>query len=259
MTPPRAAAPATARVVGADPLPGPWPGRGGSPVTGSATRLRVAALAGLLALAVSGCGSDRGPDQGEAFVGTYAGDPYTGFVEVEVRPAGGRAWRQHGEGSAHFVDEGGGKARLVVFGAIDDENGDAGFAIDGAFTDGRWKSETEGVSLEIDRDGRIGGGGTMHPQRFDFSGTATATDFALDVGIELLEDNPQSLPAGSTFRFAYELSRAEPGKDAEQSAGEDEDGRGGDRKCRRIRYEMRPVANIGDGSMSMIQVPVCLE
>lgn len=202
---------------------------------------------------MAACGSSRGED----FIETYAGEPYTGFVEVRVEPAGGKAWTQHGEGSAQFVGKQGGSTQLVVFGAIDDEDGDAGFTIDGTFEDGRWKSENEGMVLEVARDGRISGGGTIHPQKFEFSGSASETDFDLDVDIELLEGRPGALPAGSRFRFSYALSRA-PRREEAAVADAGDDGNGKKKKCRKIRYEMRPVANIGDGSMSMIQVPVCL-
>lgn len=202
---------------------------------------------------MTACGSSRG----EEFIETYSGEPYTGFVEVRVEPAGGKAWRQHGKGSAHFVGKEGGNAQLVVFGAIDDEDGDAGFAIDGTFEDGHWKSETDEVVLEVARDGRISGGGTIHPQKFGFSGSASETSFNLDVDIELLEGRPGALPAGSRFRFSYELSRA-PRQEEDVVADAESHGKG-KKKCRKIRYEMRPVANIGDGSMSMIQVPVCLQ
>ena len=217
---------------------------------------RSAALSCLVvALAMVACGSKQQPEEAS---GIGAGDPYTGFIEVQVQPAGGRGWKRYGEGSAHFVDNDGGNARLVVFGATDDGDGDAGFAVDGTFGEDGWRSESDGVVLEIARDGRISGGGTIHPQRFGFSGLATPTTFSLDVDLELLEPGSPQLPAGSVFRFSYDLSRPPP-RDDDEPAEAMADGRDADRKCRRIRYEMRPVANIGDGSMSMIQVPVCLE
>lgn len=207
----------------------------------------------LLVLATSACqASDK-----QAFVDKFAGDPYTGFVKVRIDPPGGKAWSQYGEGSARFIDKAGGRAQLVIFGAIDNQKGDAGFAIDGVYDDGGWRSDTNGVRLEVKPGGEIAGGGTVPPQQFRFSGSASDSAFDLVVEIELLEANKNDLPKGTTFQFEYDLSRARADVRADNAkAGA---ARKSGRKCRKIRYEMRPVANIGEGSMSMMQVPVCLK
>ena len=213
----------------------------------------------LVALAVAACDSKGSGRDKPAPI--QPGDPYTGWLEVEVRPAssGGRPWKRYGQGSAQLLDSGDGKARLIVFGAIDDDEGDAGFTLDGEFTAEGWRSAPgKGpVSLEIGRDGRVIGGGTLHPQEFTFSGLLTPTSFTLDVELELLESDSAELPAGSVFNFSYGLSRAMP-----RAVGDSPDATDQDRtrrKCRRIRYEVRPVANIGEGSISMVRVPVCLK
>lgn len=207
----------------------------------------------LLALVATAC---HGGDQ-KAFVDKFAGDPYTGLVKVRINPPGGKAWTQYGKGSARFVEKADGRAQLVVFGAIDNDKGDAGFAIDGTYDASGWKSDVKGVRLEVEPGGEITGGGTVPPQQFQFSGAATDAAFDLMVEIELLEANKNSLPKGTTFQFEYDLSRAK----AEVRADNAKAGtaRKSGKKCRKIRYEMRPVANIGDGSMSMMQVPICLK
>lgn len=206
----------------------------------------------LLALAASACNSSERPD----FIQTYAGEPYTGSVEVRVDLPDGESWRKYGEGSAHFVKQSDGQAQLVLFGAIDDEQGDAGFVVDGEYDENGWKSELGDIVLEIGPDGAISGGGTLHPQKFRLSGTASQSAIELVVAIELLEANPNALPAGTTFDFTYDLSRAVASDEDEDPTA---DKTGDEKECGKIRYEMRPVANIGDGTMSMIRVPICLD
>jgi len=222
-------------------------------------RWSICASSLLAALSLAACDS-KGSGREESAAGILPGDPYTGWLEVEVRPAAPAAkpWRRYGQGSAQLLETGDGKARLVVFGAIDDDDGDAGFALDGEFTAEGWRSDAGPVSLEIDREGRISGGGTLHPQAFSFSGSATPASFSLEVELELLESGSEQVPAGSVFHFSYGLTRATP-RAGEESAQAPDGREKADRKCRRIRYEMRPVANIGDGSMSMLRVPVCLK
>lgn len=215
----------------------------------------------MLSLAIGAC-QGRGDEQPD-FITALSGDPYTGFVKVVVRPPSGRTITRWGEGSAHFVKEPGGRARLVVFGAIDDEQGDAGFTVDGSYDAGGWKATANDIRIEVAPGGAISGGGSQHPQAYRFSGKAAESDFELMVELELLEGSPQGMPKGTTFSFDYDLSRARPDADDDATAGRTasagEKGKKGKKKCRKIRYEMRPVASIGDGSMSMMRVPVCLK
>lgn len=236
-----------------------------------------ALLVVLLSLATGACQGEKRDGAGQApeqprqqdrggsvrddqdFITALAGEPYTGFLKVVIQPPGGKSRTRWGTGSASFASEQEGHARLVVFGAIDDEGGDAGFAVDGRYDADGWKATANEVRIEVAPDGAITGGGNQHPQAFRFSGKAGQSDFELVVELELLEDSVQGMPKGTTFSFDYDLSRAEP--EDEAGVGDKVASNGGKekKKCRKIRYEMRPVASIGDGSMSMLRVPVCLQ
>lgn len=196
----------------------------------------------VLLLASTACGQDEG------FLEIFAGDPYTGYVRVvakgESLPGGAR--RDRGRGSAQFEKLDNGQARLTVFGIIKNDAGDAGFSMEGPYDRSSWRARAGDVSLSIDA-GQVTGGGVTGNQRFTFSGVLTATRFDLQVDLEPLPRAGQDPPAVTIFTFDYRLRRE--GADAADDDGD----------CREIRYEMRPVANIGDGSMSMLNVPVCLD
>lgn len=215
-------------------------------------RFRLTCLLSL-ALVAGGCeGREQAP-----FLQPFVGAPYMGDVTVRITPPGGRSWEQSGRASARIVDEQDGRARLTVFGAIEDEKGDAGFTLDGRQDARGWRSSSDSMTLEIGPDGRISGGGTLAPQRFAFDGRIAPGDFHLVAKVELLARSKGDLPEGTTFEFVYDLSRAAPTPatvDRKPASGDGKDG-----KCSEIRYEMRPIANIGDGTMSMMQVPICLD
>lgn len=238
----------------------------------ASTRITLATAA-LIALACGGCteapasgadaeGGARANDAvaaQDSVDARFRGEPWTGSLRVDVVPPQGERITRWGQGSARFTGEDGqdGHSRLVVFGAVDDEQGDAGFTLAGRPASGGWSSSGGAVALSIAPDGRISGGGDHGAQSFALSGHADATRFNLLVELTLHEDTAAGLPAGTVFHFDYALSRAEA---ATPESGAETAGKRGDTgKCRRIRYEMRPVANIGDGSMSMISVPVCLK
>lgn len=147
------------------------------------------------------------------FIQTFAGEPYMGTLEVRIEPPGRNGWTRYGRGSAHFTDIEDGRAKLVVFGAIDDEQGDAGFAVEGTYGDTGWKSRTDNVVLQLSTTGEIIGEGAIPPQSYRFSGSVSESTFSLDVRIELDEATANGLPPGTTFRFAYDLSRGEPVKE----------------------------------------------
>lgn len=203
------------------------------------------------ASAFAGCGTDSNNDIEQSFMELYGGDPYTGTVQVDiVLPNGSNVSTEFGDGSAHFSDLGGSEARLVVFGAIEDdagETGDAGFWTDGTYYDEMsWKNDSEDVLLEIGTDGVITGAGTISPQEFRFDGAMSETRFELVAKIEALEETDGGFPAGTTFTFRYNF-----GRDVEHEG----DGNG---KCNRIVWQPRYVAGF-DGSGSTIQVPVCFD
>lgn len=218
-------------------------------------RLRLSCLL-TLALAASGC---QGREA--SFVQPFAGDPYTGEVTVRVRSPDGGSLERSGHASARIVETQGGRARLTVFGAIENEAGDAGFTIEGRQDGQGWQGDTGAVSLRIAPDGSITGQGTIAPQAYSFDGRVSPSDFQLLTRVKLLERSQGDLPAGTVFEFDYDLSRATPsGAETTVADAGTEPAKarsGEDGQCSQIRYEMRPVADLGDGTMSMIQVPVC--
>ena len=175
----------------------------------------------------------------------YIGKVFTGRVEAHIDDSTlSIKRRRYGTATAEFKRLPGNQAELVIFGTID-KDGDAGFTITGTYDRSGFQAAAQDLSIAIDPAGQISGGGTSGDQQFSFSGQMTGGRIALDV-----ENWPVAGASPSNIRgiaFTYQLS-------AESASGE-----GSDRKCRKIRYEMRPVANIGDGTMSMIRVPVCLQ
>lgn len=216
-------------------------------------RLRLTCLLSLV-LATSGCEGREA-----SFVQPFAGDPYLGDVTVRILSPDGGSLEQSGRASARIEDRGD-SARLTVFGAIENEAGDAGFTLEGQQDARGWRSESGAVSLRIDPEGRITGGGTLAPQAFSFDGRVSPSALHLVTRIELLARSQGDLPAGTVFEFVYDLSRAATagpatadGEASREQAGDDNG------QCSEIRYEMRPVASLGEGTMSMMQVPVCVD
>ncbi|NZA26795.1 hypothetical protein H0E84_10405 [Luteimonas sp. SJ-92] len=208
---------------------------------------RSMALLALVFLAA--CGTSIGSET----LGPYAGDPYIGAVQVRIVPPDGSPIRDTGTASAQIVDEGEGRARLILVGNIK-ENADAGFAIDGVYDASGWRAEADGVQLRIGADGAISGGGAAPPQRFRFEGAVTRGVFELETELELLERNG-NLPAGTKFVFSYRLQRAAAGEQDAASAPRTSAGR---EDCKRIVWRTRHIAGFGGGPMQMIQVPECV-
>lgn len=207
-------------------------------------RNHVLVFAAALAMLVAptACSQDDG------FLARYGNDPYAGPIHVVVKGAAPLTpWkRDQGNGTARFEKTGAGTARLTVFGVIGESDGDAGFSMEGTYDGDSWQAASGDMRLAIDPAGEITGGGVVGAQRYTFSGSLTPGRFNLRVDLEPLPQAGRPPPAASLFTFNYRLRRD----------GKDGDGNG---DCRAIRYEMRPVANIGDGSMSMLNVPVCLK
>lgn len=210
----------------------------------------------LVALAAGACQA-RGE---QTFIDRFGGEPYTGWVEVDITTPDGETHRRHGKASAHFVEKGKGRAQLVVFGAIDNEKGDASFAPEGVYdAGGGWKSDVGGIRLQIGPSGEISGGGTAPPQRFRFSGLMSDSAMDLTSEVELLQATENGMPKGTTFRFEYDLTRARADVRADNAKPAAAGGKKSGGKCREIRYEMRPVPSFTGGPMDMIQVPVCVK
>ena len=181
-------------------------------------------------------------------VQTWAGDPYMGSVDVSIIAPGdsSRGIREHGRGSAQFIDKGNGRASLIVTGHIQ-KPADAGFTIDGISDDAGWSSRADDVLLSIGKNGRISGGGVEPPHRLRFDGVVSKSRFDLTVYFELLEKSENGLPPGTKFIFSYELERSS-GDDSLVKRNED---------CKRIVWQARNIADFS-GAMHMIQVPVCV-
>lgn len=211
-------------------------------------RWRHPLLACLALFSATACGQDS------QFLSDYAGEAYLGSLRAVVYDGEGeRIMSRRGEGSAQFEPSGDGTARLVVSGVISDSPGDASFVIDGAYDGNAWTAHAGDIRMTVDSNGEIGGGGTSGNNRYDFSGRALPGRMRLTVELRPLD--AKSAQVASRFKFDYSLNRTAPagartrGDRAEASEG----------TCRSIRYEMRPVASIGDGTMSMLNVPVCLK
>lgn len=74
-------------------------------------------------------------------------------------------------------------------------NEDAGFVSNGDYTGMEWESEPGNVTLKIDQNGHISGGGTQHPQHFRFEGTLTEGHLELEVEIEVMEETSGGYPS----------------------------------------------------------------
>lgn len=180
------------------------------------------------------------------FLKAYGGVPYMGTVQVDIiRPDGTYAKTDYGNSSAHFVSAGNGKVKMVVFGAIKNKNGDAGFAIDGLTRQKTWKSESDSVQLNVSENGIISGNGRNYPQRFTFSGKITANRLELVTSIQSLKASGNGLPAGTTFSFRYVLRRDIAGNST------------GKKTCGKIVWRPQYVGNF-DGSGTTIRVPRCV-
>lgn len=242
-------------------------------------RMCIAIAATALALACGGCGASAPADDAttapQAAAATHAksatpvwlhGDaPYIGDVTASGDD-GGRRRTRHGDASAMFEDLGEGRARWILDGRLDDGGGTGSFQTDGVLRNGAWASDPATVALRIADDGVISGGGDAGAQHLAFSGRVTASRLELRV-----EATPRDDAAGDAVPavFDYRLTRRDPVREAAREreraesrtrrAADGGDGnRGGDDRCASIRYEMRNIAHIGEGSMSMIQVPVCV-
>jgi hypothetical protein len=200
-------------------------------------------LAVSLALAATLLGVCGSPAAAES----YIGKTYTGRLSAEIdRSDWAIKQRRYGSASAEFTRLSDGKARLVLFGTID-KPGDAGFTIEGSYDDETgFRASNGGLSITVNAAGRISGGGTVNNEQFRFEGSVSETDFDLRVSNKPAAGAKPSVIRG--INFAYDM-------ESEAGAERRRDGK----KCREIRYEMRPVANIGDGTMSMLSVPVCIE
>jgi hypothetical protein len=211
-----------------------------------AARQSAVAIAATLALTVSGLAEEAASD----FKDRFAGDPFLGPIKVTATvPEEGEVIRDSGRASAQFIAEGASQLRLVVNGHIKEE-GDAGFAVSGLYDKAGWRSLVDGVTLQVSPDGTISGGGEQAKQRLHFKGRVSESRFELTVDVTMKEATSKGLPPGTVFQYRYMLDRRKV-----SSAGESDEKSG---ECKRIVWQARNVAGF-DGSMQMIQVPVCMK
>ena len=212
-----------------------------------------ATLAFCVALAFS-----TGACHGAGDPALLAGPAYSGSVTARVSPPGQASYTERGKGTARLEQANSG-SRLRVVGAIVDPRGDAGFEMDGSAVGRGWRGRWGDVRLAVGEDGRISGGGIAHPQKFAFSGLASATGFDLVVDIELLAPNKGGLPRGTRMRFDYDLARRAPSGagGAVAASGGKRTGSSKAKGCRKIRYVVRPVPDPGGGTLVMRRVPTC--
>ena len=199
----------------------------------------------LLLFLFTACSGTR--EGNETFLKTYGGTPYMGSVQVDIiLPNGKYAKTDFGKGSAQFVGIGKDKAQLILFGAIKNEKGDAGFAIDGNCEKLSWQCNTDSVHLKIGEQGAIVGIAKRYPQQFNFTGKISDTRLELTTELKTLEKTQRDLPPGTRFVFKYVLRRDRV------SAGKT------NTPCKRIVWRPQYVGNF-DGSGTTVQIPHCAD
>jgi hypothetical protein len=177
----------------------------------------------------------------------YIGSVYAGRVKAEIDMSDLPITRlRYGDATAEFKRTTAGKALLTLTGSIRDK-GDAGFAIEGSYGKSGFRGSGPSIELTIDPAGKISGGGVDNGAEYRFSGTVSGPEMALTVHYRPTAEAQPSTLRGIEFTYALENETEEK---SSEKAG---------KRCREIRYEMRPVANMGEGTMSMMSVPVCLE
>jgi hypothetical protein len=193
----------------------------------------------------------------------FVKEPYAGTVNAQVLAPGGTrdAKEESGTAVARFVALGDGRSRFEVQANIR-RNNDSGFVIEGSGDASGWSGHSQALTIAIDRDGRISGGGIENQHRITFGGLATGDRMDLTVETEKLAKMVgDTLPVGTRIVFDYHLER-DPGElastDAAHSAGAAAMDEKTKKTCKRRVWKMRNVATPG-GGMTMTQVPHCLD
>lgn len=180
--------------------------------------------------------------QGDTPPPAYTRDSFSGRLLAEIHSTTSTIpIRNYGSATARFDALPDGRTRLTLSGTIQQE-GDAGVSVTGRYGPDGFRSDGKAITLSIDPEGRITGGGMEDGQSYTFSGRISADELEVQVQNRPVAQTGASSVTGIDFTYSLTNDLAEPA--------------GG--TCKDIRYEMRPVANIGDGTMSMISVPVCL-
>lgn len=117
--------------------------------------------------------------------------------------------------------------------------------------DGGWSGDDQGIRLRIDPRGAVSGGGRKGEFDFDVSGRISPRRAVLRVQVDATAAAPKAV-AGMRHVHQYALDRDTPGAEKQAAAR-----RGSDRKCRKIRWKLKPVMNHADGTLDSVRVPVC--
>jgi hypothetical protein len=203
----------------------------------------AAALAG-----VAACGYSAEPAAG----GLQG--PYAGTVSARIHGGDGSPARAPESGTASAVlAPAGANQRLEVKANIR-RKGDSGFVVTGRASGDGWQGRGGPLSLAIDANGRISGGGIEKGHRISFAGKVDAGH--MDLTVETL----QLAPPGERIVFEYRMarasaSRAASGARAPAPGARREEAKGA---CKRRVWKTRNVASPG-GGMVMTQVPHCVD
>ncbi len=157
----------------------------------------------LFVIACGGTGKSN-----EAFLKAYGGVPYMGSVQVDIiLPNGKYAHTNFGKGSAQFIKTGNDKAQMILFGAISNEKGDAGFVLDGNCEKLNWTCKTDSTQLIISEKGSISGTGKHFPHHYSFSGKISDVRLEFTTELKKLQSNSTNFPAGTRYVFKYVLQK----------------------------------------------------
>lgn len=119
--------------------------------------------------------------------------------------------------------------------------------------DGGWSGNDQGIRLRIDPRGAVSGGGRKGEFDFDVSGRISPRRAVLRIQVDAITAAPKAV-AGMRHVHQYALDRDTPGAEKRASAAARRDP---DRKCRKIRWKLKPVMNHADGTLDSVRVPVC--
>jgi hypothetical protein len=198
----------------------------------------------LLVIACSG--TDKG---NEPFLKVYGGNPYMGTVQVDIiLPNGKYVHTNYGKGSSQFIRAGKDKVQMILFGAISNEKGDAGFVLDGNCEKLNWQYRSDSAQLRISEQGAISGAGKRFPQQYDFSGKISDVRLELTTELKTLVKSENGYPAGTRFVFKYVLRRDIATASKGTTKG----------NCKKIAWRPQYIGNF-DGSGTTVQIPYCAD
>lgn len=189
-------------------------------------------------------GTDKGND---IFLKTYGGSPYMGTVQVDIiLPNGKYVHTNYGKGSTQFIKTKDNKVQMILFGAISNEKGDAGFVLDGNCEKLNWQFKSDSAQLNISEQGLISGTGKRFPQHFNFSGKISDVRLEFTTELKTLVKMENGNPPGTRFVFKYVLRRDVPSKGVTKS------------NCKKIVWRPQYIGNF-DGTGTTVRIPHCAD